>query len=145
MKNETSIIVFDNDFLQKHFKILSVKGKIRIRMTRRYAPDVTKYHFDIESLYKGVPVQFSIQHLTEDEYIYSSATEPIIFISNNVEITARNIFLVNNNRQIYSNENHTFINSFNSGELEELIFNAVYSYFEQSNQYKLLNMFFNAN
>jgi hypothetical protein len=145
MKNETSIITFDNEYLQQHFKILSVKGKIRNRMTRRYAPDVTKYHFDIDSLYKGVPVRFSIKYLTEDEYIYSSATEPIILTSDNVEVTVRTIFLVNDNRQIYSNENHTFINSFNSGELEELIFNAVYSYFEQSNQYKLLNMFFNAN
>ena len=148
MKTETSIIRFEHEYLQQHLKILSIKGKIRNKWANKFHPlEFTKFHFDVDSVFKGVPYQFSIHHLTEDEFILtdSSITEPIVFKSDNTLMTAKCAFYQKKKGQPESDENYTFINSFKSGELERLLFDAVYAYYKQSNQYKLANTFFNTN
>ena len=150
MKLETSIITFENENLQKHFKILSIDGKLRKQEqmdTKKIneTPSRTKFTLTVDSLFNNRRLHFSMMSLTTDEFLFSNQTitHPIVFLFDDNHTPVKVALYMMANDELPNTDILNLIDSFDSEDLEEIIFNAAFSYFEKTNKYKLLTTFYN--
>ena len=130
---ETSIVVFEQPELQDHLKILSIDGKPRNSNT---VVDYQKFTLIVESYFCGVSFNFTMDFLTDEEVQNRSRAigYPILLSVDNGEAS-----LKNNNLYYKSDE---FLAEYNWYKLNEIIFDVFFSYFKESNKFKLLNTFY---
>jgi hypothetical protein len=152
MENVPSIVIFENEKLQNYLKILSIDGKLRNQSSNRYLNENEtpftrtkyKFNFEVEALFDDVPLNFSIKHLSTDEFLDANLTilNPIVFSVNNVPTAAKLALYMTKNGPHVSNHLLGIVDSFDSGELESIIFDGIYSHFKKTNTFKLLNTFY---
>jgi hypothetical protein len=133
MKNSTSIVTFELPELRDHFKILSIDGKPRNSNT---LVDCQKYTLVIESLYRGIPFNFTMDFLTEEEIRKKRRVigYPIILMLEYGESSLKS-------KRFYSKKDD-FLSDFNWYNLNEIIFTTFFNYFKETNKFKLLNTFY---
>jgi hypothetical protein len=152
MVNTNSIVTFENEKLQNYLEILSIEGKIRTQLTTRHSKESEtsfkftklKFNFEVEAEFDGVCFNFSIKHLTADEFLDANLTilNPIILSVNNVPTAAKLALYMTKTGPHVSNHLLKIVDSYDSGDLERIIFDGIYSYFEKTNTFKLLNTFY---
>ena len=127
--------------LQKYLKILSIDGNLR-KISSGIPYDDEKFLFTIEALFNGVPYRFDIQHVATEEYNNVHLMEsPIFFHIDGEFVSLRSRYYGSVDFVKRNPEIDFLFASHTPTDLDEIIYDTVFSYFEKTNKFKLINTF----